>query len=319
MSTDITHIKRVEIKGLWQRQDLEWNLHPDVNILAGANGSGKSTILNCIYESMIHIPYSPDTLFSLDGGLNTLSIYFNNNSYYGIELIEPSYEVKNNKIVALNAFNYTGELIYEGISKYEYKIADFKFIKTFDTNLISFEYGEKISDDKVRTSLDLEIHQLQKLYLSYQLDLSKAKDKILDSNSNPKKAIEKLRWPQLRFWEMLDSLFYETNKKIDREANEISFLLDGQSLSLSPYLLSSGEKQLLVILLTVLIQNQKPSILFMDEPEISLHVDWQKKLIGYIRELNPNVQLIIATHSPALIMEGWHDKVFEVSDLIVKS
>lgn len=73
---------------------------------------------------------------------------------------------------------------------------------------------------------------------------------------------------------------------------------------------------MLVILLTVLVQDNKPAILFMDEPEISLHFDWQKKLIQYIRELNPNVQIILATHSPALVMEGWHDKVFEVRDLI---
>ena len=55
----------------------------------------------------------------------------------------------------------------------------------------------------------------------------------------------------------------------------------------------------------------------MDEPEISLHFDWQKKLIGYILELNPNVQIILATHSPGLVLEGWRDKVKEVRDLIV--
>ena len=57
---------------------------------------------------------------------------------------------------------------------------------------------------------------------------------------------------------------------------------------------------------------------FMDEPEISLHFDWQKKLIQYVRELNPNAQIILATHSPAVVMEGWLDKVSEVRDLIVK-
>jgi len=56
----------------------------------------------------------------------------------------------------------------------------------------------------------------------------------------------------------------------------------------------------------------------MDEPEISLHFDWQKKLIGFINALNPNIQIILATHSPAVIMEGWLDRVTEVSDIIVK-
>ena len=34
-----------------------------------------------------------------------------------------------------------------------------------------------------------------------------------------------------------------------------------------------------------------------------------------IRELNPNLQLILTTHSPAVIMEGWLDAVTEVSEI----
>jgi len=87
--------------------------------------------------------------------------------------------------------------------------------------------------------------------------------------------------------------------------------------TLVPYQLSSGEKQILAILLTVLIEDNKPYVLFMDEPEVSLHVEWQKKLIDLILELNPNVQIILTTHSPAVIMNGWMDKVTEVSDITV--
>ena len=53
----------------------------------------------------------------------------------------------------------------------------------------------------------------------------------------------------------------------------------------------------------------------MDEPEASLHIEWQQKLIAMIRELNPNAQIILTTHSPAVIMEGWLDAVTEVSDI----
>ena len=73
---------------------------------------------------------------------------------------------------------------------------------------------------------------------------------------------------------------------------------------------------MLVILLTVLIEDNKPYVLFMDEPEISLHIEWQQRLIDLILELNPNVQIILTTHSPAVIMNGWTDKVTEVSDII---
>ena len=72
---------------------------------------------------------------------------------------------------------------------------------------------------------------------------------------------------------------------------------------------------MLGILLTVLVQDNQPFALFMDEPEISLHVEWQQRLISLIRSLNPNVQIILTTHSPALIMNGWIDAVTEVSDI----
>ena len=88
---------------------------------------------------------------------------------------------------------------------------------------------------------------------------------------------------------------------------------DGERLL--PYKLSSGEKQMLVILLTVLVRDDDHCVLFMDEPEASLHIEWQQKLIGMIRNLNPNVQLILTTHSPAVIMEGWLDAVTEVSEI----
>ena len=68
-------------------------------------------------------------------------------------------------------------------------------------------------------------------------------------------------------------------------------------------------------MLTVLVQDNKAGVLFMDEPEVSLHVEWQQRLIRLIRELNPNVQIVLTTHSPAMIMDGWEDAVTEVSDI----
>jgi len=55
----------------------------------------------------------------------------------------------------------------------------------------------------------------------------------------------------------------------------------------------------------------------MDEPEVSLHIEWQKRLIGLILSLNPNVQVILTTHSPAVVMDGWLDKVTEVDEITV--
>jgi len=48
---------------------------------------------------------------------------------------------------------------------------------------------------------------------------------------------------------------------------------------------------------------------------VSLHIEWQKRLIDLILELNANVQIILTTHSPAVVMNGWVDQVTEVSDI----
>ena len=118
------------------------------------------------------------------------------------------------------------------------------------------------------------------------------------------------------FHDLVDKLFADTSKTIIRTENEIRFRQLGETLT--PYQLSSGEKQMLLILLTVLVENCEPYVLFMDEPEVSLHIEWQKQLIGVIRQLNPNVQIILTTHSPAVVMDGWMDRITEVSDIEVK-
>jgi predicted ATP-binding protein involved in virulence len=44
-------------------------------------------------------------------------------------------------------------------------------------------------------------------------------------------------------------------------------------------------------------------VFIVDEPELSLHIDWQEKFIDAILAANPSVQFILATHSPAIILD----------------
>lgn len=64
--------------------------------------------------------------------------------------------------------------------------------------------------------------------------------------------------------------------------------------------LSSGEKQLLILLTETLLQQSQPFIFIADEPELSLHIEWQRNLVNSIRSLNPNAQVIFATHAPEI-------------------
>lgn len=65
--------------------------------------------------------------------------------------------------------------------------------------------------------------------------------------------------------------------------------------------LSSGEKQLIILLGEALLQQHKTCVYIADEPELSLHVKWQEKVISSILSLNENAQMIVATHSPDII------------------
>lgn len=64
--------------------------------------------------------------------------------------------------------------------------------------------------------------------------------------------------------------------------------------------LSSGEKQLFILLTESLLQKNIPHVFIADEPELSLHIGWQRIIIEKILEMNPNAQIIVATHSPEI-------------------
>ena len=53
----------------------------------------------------------------------------------------------------------------------------------------------------------------------------------------------------------------------------------------------------------------------MDEPEISLHLEWQEKLLTEILKVNKDCQLIIVTHSPAMVMNGWIDSYIDIDNI----
>ena len=196
----------------------------------------------------------------------------------------------------------------------EAKWIRFDIIRSFDRPLMNSDMVSKM-DLSLATELDWQLFQLQRKYLDYQVNIGNRIIQTLQSGDPDAAAkAQQISEPKRKFQDIVDSLFTDTGKKILRTENEIRFTQIGETLV--PYQLSSGEKQILAILLTVLVEDNRPYVLFMDEPEVSLHVEWQQKLIDLIVELNPNVQIILTTHSPAVIMNGWMDRVTEVSDII---
>lgn len=189
----------------------------------------------------------------------------------------------------------------------------FDAIRSFDRPLMNSDTISKM-DLSLATELDWQLFQLQRKFLDYQVNIGNRIITALQCG-DPDAALkaQNISLPKKLFQDMIDDLFKETGKKIIRTENEIRFSQIGETLV--PYQLSSGEKQMLAILLTVLVEDQKPYVLFMDEPEVSLHFEWQKRLIELVMKLNPNLQLIMTTHSPAVIMNGWMEHVTEVTDI----
>tara|TARA_B110000003_G_scaffold275944_1_gene320129 strand:- start:859 stop:2529 length:1671 start_codon:yes stop_codon:yes gene_type:complete len=71
-----------------------------------------------------------------------------------------------------------------------------------------------------------------------------------------------------------------------------------------PYL-SSGQKQVLALISAV--RNAPPgSLILIDEPEISLHVDWQERLVEQLHSPLIDSRLLIATHSPDIVINHRH-------------
>ena len=269
MEVQANYIKRIEIHGLWHRYDIAWDLRPDVNILSGINGVGKTTILN---RSVNYLEQTSGEVKSDEK--NGVHVYFDNSAATFIP-----YDV----------------------------------IRSYDRPLIMGDFTARMADANVKSELDWQLYLLQRRYLDYQVNIGNKMIELLSGDEEQRSLAPSLSLPKRKFQDMIDELFSYTHKTIDRKSNDIVFYQNGERLL--PYKLSSGEKQMLVILLTVLVRDADHCVLFMDEPEASLHIEWQQKLIGMIRNLNPNVQLILTTHSPAVIMEGWLDAVTEVSEI----
>lgn len=202
------------------------------------------------------------------------------------------------------------------VSPEDAKWIRFDIIRSFDNPVVNQELLSKVGISLV-TELDWQLYVLQRKYLDYQVNIGNRIIAVLQSGE-PDAAFkaQQLSEPKRMFQNMIDDLFKDTGKTIIRTANEIRFNQMGEQLL--PYQLSAGEKQILAILLTVLVEDNQSYILFMDEPEISLHLEWQKQLISLVLKLNPNIQIIMTTHSPAVVMDGWMDHVTEVDDITIK-
>lgn len=184
-----------------------------------------------------------------------------------------------------------------------FKLKEAEFSSKLETHFKGFENAKEGFEKTNRIDLDK---------LSYILGTRRIHSIVQEwNNLNFKK--NEINKPKITFIGELNKL-YQKKELFINEKNELNVRTQsGKEFNLLN--LSSGEKQLLIILGESFLQENKSHIYIADEPELSLHVDWQEKLVESIKSVNPNSQIIFATHSPDIV-GSFSNCIIDVEDCI---
>ncbi len=288
-----------------------------MNFIVGNNGSGKTKILDSIYESFVDSMHSPfaDQLYQIQFELlmsNEESTLLN---------------ISLNKIILVIEKNANGitKSIFDFQTRNQIKHNDFQFIKmiysTVEVNFsnvhIQSVTGKNIDDNdnpKEKSSSNLANDIPQLLIDISNLDDGEIASSIRNANSSasitPEEILKNHGTRLSRFTDAFDKIYGESKKyqKIDnRHGSKHIIFTDNQGKEITLNDLSTGEKQIIYRIGYILknLGNINGAIILIDEPEISLHPEWQIKLKSFLNELfnGYDVQFIIATHSPYIFKD----------------
>ena len=308
-------IKKIEIKGFFGKGDFEWILDPVVNILGGKNGSGKSTIFKMCYAML-----NAETLLaSMEEGVKKtfkeITLTFSNDWTlfwpYDSETLRLNF---NGKIPSAHIESI---LVKDDKGKVRQlaelqKLVHVHLINSFEQHLDkAVQYGQQPKSTPLNdpTMLDLMIKDQIDLR---NRDFSETMENLIDSTEEDEMRRKEYAAIYKKTYTALEKFLKEYDKPFK---SSFEFSKNGEKFGFEK--LSMGEKQILLLLLMVGNVRQESCVFFMDEPDLSMHIDWKEILVKELHELNPNMQIILSTHAPSVIT-GWHDKVKEVSQLIKK-
>ena len=107
------------------------------------------------------------------------------------------------------------------------------------------------------------------------------------------------------FKSIINKKFSYKSIAINQENGFIFTTDDGEILSATD--LSSGEQHELVMIYELLFKVKPNSLILIDEPEISLHVEWKRQFLKDLQEITKlaNLDVLLSTHSPTLINDRW--------------
>ena len=299
-------IKRIEIEDFLGQGNLVWNLDPEVNILGGKNGSGKSTILKVCYDLLV----SGDNL----------KTYPENDRYKGL-FSSFTITFSNDWSISWRLECCKNNVLVFKIEKYDDKKQDITFaqlkdlIQVFLINSFEQHLSKASIYDQQPKSSPLDDPTMLDLMIKDQIDqrnskFSQAMEGFIDAPDGDEQ--QRTNYVQ-NYKKIYESLSHFLTGYDEPFKSSFEFVRNGQKFGYEH--LSMGEKQILLLLLMVSNTDQQPCIFLMDEPDLSMHIDWKEILVKELHSLNPNMQIILTTHAPSVIT-GWHDRVQEVSQLI---
>lgn len=244
----------------------------DVVVLAGVNGTGKTTVLEVIY----------DYFENFQNDKNKINIE--------LDLEEENYINQNN----ISKETYLNNLIKDSIKKEKtpkviYVPAEINFQKV-KFNLLAL-YKKRFLN-KIDSYIIADIP----FYIQMRI--------INTANKESEKKLGNVRDEIIaEINGIFDILDMDTRLiGMSTETTEILPIftnLSGDKFDINE--LSSGEKQLFLRTLAIKMLNPENSIILIDEPELSLHPKWQQRIVDVYRKIGKNNQIIIATHSPHIL------------------
>ncbi|MCU3185888.1 ATP-binding protein [Enterobacter hormaechei subsp. steigerwaltii] len=314
-------VKKIELKGLFGSKNINWDLK-DVNVLVGKNGAGKSTILRSLHsilkqEGSEELTRSDEMKVTLNAGgtiTHSISKLGQDTDELLIKLIDFSKSMKKGKGIQKEKMEL--EKLIERIKTKKSEIKEVGFSKievsedirsktkikselistvNMSANSVQALIG---SDGEVTTILDMEIKN----------EINELKKKVNDTEIECNELIHRLE-------KSINDLFKESKKKVNFSSGDLTIERTDKEDELALSNLSSGERQVIYIMLKAANTSMDETVLLMDEPEISLHLTWQEKLINSILYVNEKCQLIIVTHSPAIVMKGWMGAFVDIKNI----
>lgn len=325
-------IKSVNIRSLFDEKHINWELQK-VNVLVGKNGLGKSTILRLIDSAVTHKHCDELDLcekISIDF-VNGKHCVARKNKEINQDILKElinkmSDSDEFSKAIANSFREHTKSEVIDSkdIEKIKYnllesiknKVSGGNAKKIDNGELSSYEIKSQVSKIKTEyiSTVNMSANSVNNVTTSSGnhttfLDVEiESEIKRLNANKETKKKL------QQKLKKSLNSLFQETNKKVSFVDDQLEIrLLNKNKIDYKK--LSSGERQVIFIFLKVINGSVDDSLILMDEPEISLHLSWQEKLLSEIVKVNSNSQIIIVTHSPAVVMNGWLDSFVDITNI----